>query len=351
MEIINKDYWLKPFSTSLNCIDSKDCKCNKNVTLEQCIDNCKNDPFCQAGYYLHTPNNINYCINLNRSYLWNNIDLRNNFIKSDNNSIINKKNGYNMNVFVNPKRFPDYQNLPDNINNFIYTGNVIYLIYNEKYYLNNDFLFVIDYKIADTFSLIDNLSNQSDNLIRLSIDQAILLYQNNSYLHIYYNDYEKKFSWIPINTIYRPYFLSIEFDDYSSFFINENDKFYLLFHVNHNKKFYLDMDMDTFQLKCITSKPKSHFSFRLDNYNIINKFRKESFTIRNPNNDKYIIDNNFNNSLNNFLQLYYNNDKKAENNNIFNYILIMNIILIIGIIILWIIFYFIYRKKYNRTYK
>jgi len=109
--------------------------------------------------------------------------------------------------------------------------------------------------------------------------------------------------------------------------------------------------MDTFQLKCITSKPKSHFSFRLDNYNIINKFRKESFTIRNPNNDKYIIDNNFNNSLNNFLQLYYNNDKKAENNNIFNYILIMNIILIIGIIILWIIFYFIYRKKYNRTYK
>ena len=111
---MNKDNWIvfkdmsyRPFQLTRSCVDTINAECVKNISLEECIDVCKNDKnkFCDAGYYIDLKNKNNLkslCFPLNTDYypdLSHYIDIR---PKSE----FPYSNQYNVNTFVNTNKFP-----------------------------------------------------------------------------------------------------------------------------------------------------------------------------------------------------------------------------------------------------
>lgn len=70
-----EDTMLKPFATLISCRDTIYGECMRGLNLEQCIQECRDNPFCACGYYLEPSNNKpSYCAPLN-SVLLKNMNL------------------------------------------------------------------------------------------------------------------------------------------------------------------------------------------------------------------------------------------------------------------------------------
>lgn len=70
---IYENKMLKPFATLISCRDTINSECIRGVTLDQCVENCANNPFCACGYYLEPSNSreASYCAPLNSALLKN----------------------------------------------------------------------------------------------------------------------------------------------------------------------------------------------------------------------------------------------------------------------------------------
>lgn len=76
---------VKPFATLISCRDTIYGECSRGCTLEECIQECRENPFCACGYYLepNNPRQKSYCAPLNSillknmNLMWNIYDLKN----------------------------------------------------------------------------------------------------------------------------------------------------------------------------------------------------------------------------------------------------------------------------------
>lgn len=73
---ILEDTMVKPFATLISCRDTIYGECNRGFSLEQCIQECRDNPFCACGYYLEPSDSKekSYCAPLN-SVLLKNMNL------------------------------------------------------------------------------------------------------------------------------------------------------------------------------------------------------------------------------------------------------------------------------------
>jgi hypothetical protein len=67
---------VKPFATLISCRDTINGECSRGGTLEECIQECRENPYCACGYYLEPsdPKKKSYCAPLN-SVLLKNMNL------------------------------------------------------------------------------------------------------------------------------------------------------------------------------------------------------------------------------------------------------------------------------------
>lgn len=73
---IMEDTMVKPFATLISCRDTIYGECSRGGTMEQCVQECRDNPFCACGYYLEpsNPKIKSYCAPLN-SVLLKNMNL------------------------------------------------------------------------------------------------------------------------------------------------------------------------------------------------------------------------------------------------------------------------------------
>lgn len=67
---------VKPFATLISCRDTIYGECGRGLTLDECVRECRDNPFCACGYYLEPADNRqqSYCAPLN-SILLKNMNL------------------------------------------------------------------------------------------------------------------------------------------------------------------------------------------------------------------------------------------------------------------------------------
>lgn len=64
---------VKPFGTLISCRDTIYGECGRGMTLEQCVQECRDNPFCGCGYYLEPADKrqSSYCAPINSALLKN----------------------------------------------------------------------------------------------------------------------------------------------------------------------------------------------------------------------------------------------------------------------------------------
>lgn len=96
---------VKPFATLISCRDTIYGECERGLTLEQCVQECRDNPFCACGYYLEPADGKekSYCAPLN-SVLLKNMNLMWNIYdkKTDPTADLWKRTV----VFFNPNIYP-----------------------------------------------------------------------------------------------------------------------------------------------------------------------------------------------------------------------------------------------------
>ena len=135
-----EDTMVKPFATLMSCRDTVGSECVRGVTLEECVDQCRTNPFCACGYFLQPSDTRqkSYCAPLN-SALLKNMNLLLNIYDHDTDPHANlwSKTA----VFYDPNIYPpldqqpqDYILMEKDICNLVYTTNDS----KDAYYLQND---------------------------------------------------------------------------------------------------------------------------------------------------------------------------------------------------------------------
>ena len=283
MEIYqNSQIWLKPYGTEITCIDSMDQVCHSNLTLNECKKSCEDDPYCQGGYYLTYPDGKrSSCIRLNRTHTWANTHLLSNLLDGNNDSPISIANGFQMSVFYNPFRFPLSKDLPSDFSTFLFSGAVVFLVWDQKYYMDTNLQFQLSQTLSNSFSIRLAFSVPMHFLTRLHKDHSLNIYQKNSILRL--AEYQQSFLWQPLIGSHVSTIQTLMVDPNQEW-INENIPFYLLYTTIEfpNQPFYIDVDESTMILRLTHQKPKKTFSFLLDPDNFINQYRNQNFKNINP---------------------------------------------------------------------
>lgn len=284
MEIFqNPQSWLKPFGTEITCIDSMDQVCSTDLSLEACQQSCEKDPFCQGGYYLTYPDGKrSSCIRLNRTHTWANTHLLTNLLEGDNESPLSISKGFQMSIFYNPYRFPLSKDLPSDFDSFLFSGAVVFLVWDQRFYMDTQLQFQPSLALSNSFSVRLAFSVPMHFLTRLHIDHSLNLYQKDSIIRL--AEYQGSFLWQPlvgsnVSTIH------VRMVNPDQSWINEKIPFYLEFTTveNPDQFFYMEVEESTMTLRLTKKKPQKTFSFLLDSENSINQYRKQKFQTIDPN--------------------------------------------------------------------
>jgi len=283
MEIFqNHQSWLKPFGTEITCIDSIDQVCPTDLSLDACQQSCEKDPFCQGGYYLTYPDGKrSSCVRLNRTHTWANTHLLTNLIEGNNESPISISKGFQMSVFYNPHRFPLSKDLPSDFDSYLFSGAVVFIVWDQRFYMDTNLLFQPSLSLSNSFSLRLAFSVPMHFLTRLHVDHSLNIYQKDSIVRL--AEYQQSFLWQPlvgshVSTIHT------KMVDPDQQWINEKLPFYLVFTTVElpDQLFYMEVDESTMTLRLTKEKPKKTFSFLLDPDHSINQYRKQIFHNINP---------------------------------------------------------------------
>lgn len=135
---------LKPFGTLISCRDTIDSECIRNLTQEQCVEKCRQSPFCACGYYIQPKKGKSYCVPLN-SVLLKNMNLHLNTFPLEKEPT--KELWKSSAVFFRPGVYP----LEGNETSIIMQKDICHLIYMYKgtrYYMQNDLSFRKDGKVS-----------------------------------------------------------------------------------------------------------------------------------------------------------------------------------------------------------
>lgn len=285
MKIIPSGYWLKPFASQINCINSTDAECKRGVTVQECMNLCEKDPECQLGYHLDftkdfrpditNPENrpSSACVTI-PSYYWANSNLFEHLIDSTNPSPLSIDKGIRSTVFYNEKRFIDPEDnlssLPPNFQSkYLFTGLMLrfgFIISSsqQKFFLQEDLTFSPDPQKAVPVSL--SLTNFSfiDFRTRICKGSMINIHQGNSLLILdWHSEQQEPIFWNIHETTkiqkglgFFTNTASEEFD-----FVNAGDLFQLYSRFSGIKFLAMEETKKTLQFQ--DKKPSGSFFFEI----------------------------------------------------------------------------------------
>lgn len=181
---------VKPFATLISCRDTINGECSRGGTLEQCIQECRENPLCACGYYLEpsNPKKKSYCAPLN-SILLKNMNLMWNIydVKTDPTKDLWKR----ATVFFRPNIYPPTP--PDNV--ILMQRDIMAIYYysnatKKKYFLQEDLRWLeggedigmkvlfID-KFPQFYELANNIQNKSNFILKIfSRPEVIAIVEN-----------------------------------------------------------------------------------------------------------------------------------------------------------------------------
>lgn len=175
------DTLIKPFGTLISCRDTVDSECLRNLSREQCVEYCKNNPFCACGYFLEPKTEASYCVPLNSTLLKNmNLHLNTYPLEKDPTKQLWKSSA----VFFRPDIYP----MKTDTKTIIMQKDICHFYYKYKgsnYYMQSDFSFLkngkataskilfID-KYPQFYELANTVQNYSTFVIKLFAEPKVL---------------------------------------------------------------------------------------------------------------------------------------------------------------------------------
>lgn len=187
---IMEDTMVKPFGTLISCRDTIYGECERGLTLEQCVQECRNNPFCACGYYLESTDTKekSYCAPLN-SVLLKNMNLMWNIYdkKTDPTADLWKRTV----VFFNPNIYPPTP--PDDV--ILMQRDIMTIYYysyatKKQYFLQEDLRWLykgedigmkvlfID-KFPQFYELANNIQDKSNFVLKIfSRPEVIAIVEN-----------------------------------------------------------------------------------------------------------------------------------------------------------------------------
>jgi len=191
-----EDKMLKPFATLISCRDTIYSECMRGLTLDQCVNECRDNPMCACGYYLKpSDGEKSYCAPLNAALL-KNMNLHWN--------IYDKATDPTQNlwsqtaVFFRPNVYP--VKISDDV--VLMQRDICSLIYvckenNKVYYLQEDLTWLLDGdmsaeqvlfidKFPQFYELANNIQNHSNFILKIFSKPEVLAVDNNKLSKIPY---------------------------------------------------------------------------------------------------------------------------------------------------------------------
>jgi hypothetical protein len=225
MKIYKGDKWIPPFSTRLNCINTIDAECTRNLTLEECMKKCNDSNYCNAGYFVRinrAPQGLyeSYCVPLN-TVSYHNVNILETLSQDTNSTKLSQNKDIEYTLFYNEKRFPEKKDYPKNFNTFLFSGNNVYLKHNDTY-LSESLIFENPSK-KYAFKIIKYRFKFEDLTCRITNDMSFTLSDKNGLNWIIYDSANKLFKWSNNSDLS----FNFNFRKAKSIFINQGDPFEL----------------------------------------------------------------------------------------------------------------------------
>lgn len=299
--ILDKKYSLKPFGSGTSCIDTIHGECIRDVSVEDCVKICENDPSCGCGYHVEIKNRSppikNYCVPLNTT-AYKNRPLSLSLISSEKNgTILSKENGIDVTFFRDERMFPSIDDTFKKLKSSI-IFNYDIVNFNIKNKKNNVFLqtilpnalFFSKETLTDFYMIVKGFDFSVGEVTRLHNNDVNYFFYKHTTLCLTYDHDKKQFLWnnYTENISNQTNVYHIE-SKKNSRFINNDTKVYI-YSKYKGKKYYLTVDGtgdDYIQapLQMTTKKPTSFDLFITDNIGNI-----EEETIKNIPNKKLLED-------------------------------------------------------------
>jgi hypothetical protein len=270
-------HWVKPFGTGMSCIDTVDAECPRGLSVEECMKQCEDSPYCNAGYHVSFDNLPleTYCVPLNTVF-YQNSNFLDNVIDPNNNTKLSEDHGVHVQVFYNPERFPPNVELTNT--NYLFFSNTCFIVQDRgdkgKYYLHSDFAF---YPIQETAMSV--ILGQSGTLLfdfdlRITTASSLFFINNDEFSVLSYDIAKQTFSWNPYSGVFTPENHRYSFEDHPEGFVNEKEPFQLYNSIHAQ---YLSVDLDSQKLVWSKNKSLFPFSFELDPSNMVNEFSRTNW--------------------------------------------------------------------------
>lgn len=184
---------VKPFATLISCRDTIYGECGRGLSLEQCIQECRENPFCGCGYYLEPSDTRekSYCAPLN-SVLLKNMNLMWNIydVKTDPTKDLWKRTA----VFYRPNIYPLTPS-ENQKNTVLMQRDIMTISYysnatKKQYFLQEDLtwkykgeeiglkVLFID-KFPQFYELANNIQDQSNFVLKIFARPEVIAIVNN----------------------------------------------------------------------------------------------------------------------------------------------------------------------------
>jgi len=280
MKIIDNHYWLKPFGSHINCINSIYGECPQDINnVQDCMELCEQDPGCNAGYFVEDENTNNkFCVPL-YTVFWANNNIYESLIDNINPTKLSSDKGIKSTVFVNENRFPE--RLPSDYDNYIFLGDKLYLlayINNKPFYMTENFTFTPDKNDAIDLTIgLVKVRNWIGEKYRIGKGTNFTLYKGDTFLIMLIDLPEhKKFIWSPLYRTVVGFNFDVKNSQEEFTFINSGDKFQLYKEDNEGIIYFLDIVNNNLTLT--RDRSSILFSFEKIKNDYVSEFRKTPYT-------------------------------------------------------------------------
>lgn len=337
MKTIPTDLWLKPFAPPITCINTIGAECPRSMSLEQCMQQCENNPSCNAGYHVTIKDPQtgqekipSFCVPL-VTFPWANSSLFNSLIPSTNPTPLSFDKGITSTVFYNEKKF----SIPPSLVKYEYIaiGSIVYLMTfedSQRLYMTPTFEFSSDKQLAQKIRINTLTSTIIGYQQRIGFGSVLKLLKDKSQLLLFWSNHKKSFEWMsPVFGEHGIYFYTRKEQDRYRF-VNYGDTFQLKLQEKRGSLFLM-MDQNH-RLGVSETRGTTSFSFELAEspYNPSIPLKELSKT-RGPSWK----------AMNEFIDRYFTSIPSDSSSKLW----IVNIILFCGLGLLWILFLCIHISK------
>ena len=299
--IIDKKHSVKPFGSGTSCIDTIHGECIRNISVEDCIEICKDNPSCGCGYHVEIKNRSppiqNYCVPLN-TIEYKNRPLSLSLISTeDNGTMLSKENDLDITFFRDERMFPSIDDTFNTLKSpVIFNYDIVnFHIKDSK---NNIFLqsilpnalFFSTETITDFYMIVKGFDFSAGEVTRLHNNDVNYFFYKHTTLCLTYDHDKKEFLWnnYTENKSNQTNVYHIQSKKDSTFINNDTEVY--IYSEYKGDKYYISTssDSDSYAesvLEMTTVRPKNLKLFISDNVGNI-----QQNTIKSISNEKLLKD-------------------------------------------------------------